>query len=289
MHTCSLTATNAAQATHVDRPQARFPSTLHIVLRKSWYGTPRACAGCVTGSLDAGSPRGVDTSIAGVDCYLSNPSKPNGHAIILASDIFGYRLINARLITDVFADNGYLAVIPDYFKSDLLDPRMLELSDSLPDQSVFGKLQTYAQLAGHVVGMAAWFPRHPVSHAVEVVTAVAGTLRAEHGVKNVGVQGYCYGGKVCALMAAKPDVVNAVCAAHPSILKVPEDIEAMKVPALFLCAERDSHFPEQKRTGAMQASQRTAPGQSTASTVYSSPKSNPGRQGLCLCLLREVC
>ena len=43
-------------------------------------------------------------------------------------------------------------------------------------------------------------------------------------------------------------------------VQVPEDLEAMKVPALFLCAERDSQFPEQKRTAAMQASQRTAPG-----------------------------
>lgn len=42
--------------------------------------------------------------------------------------------------------------------------------------------------------------------------------------------------------------------------QVPDDIQAMKVPALFLCAETDAQFPEQKRTAAMQVSQQTAPG-----------------------------
>lgn len=34
-----------------------------------------------------------------------------------------------------------------------------------------------------------WFQRHPFSHAVGVVTEAAAALRADYGVKKVGLQG----------------------------------------------------------------------------------------------------
>lgn len=46
-----------------------------------------------------------------------------------------------------------------------------------------------AQLAGQILGMAFWFPRHPVDDAVEIVAAVAEALRVDYGINKVGVQG----------------------------------------------------------------------------------------------------
>lgn len=40
-----------------------------------------------------------------------------------------------------------------------------------------------------VVTQGRWFQRHPFSHAVGVVTEVAAALKADYGVKKVGLQG----------------------------------------------------------------------------------------------------
>lgn len=205
------------------------------------------CTDCIKGSLDEGAPKGEDTTLAGFPCYVSKPaaSAANQCAIILATDVFGYKLINARLIADVFADNGYLCAVPDYFKGEPLNMQLLELFESLPTRSIFGKITGYVQLAVQFLGLvsqhvllawhlhagqavwcvvcrtvwppvallqlstcigitrclfscivcasvvlqSSWLKRHPVQHAVDVVTAVAAELKKEHGMKQVGLQG----------------------------------------------------------------------------------------------------
>jgi hypothetical protein len=58
-----------------------------------------------------------------------------------------------RLIADVFADNGFLTVVPDYFQGEPMNISLLETYEALPAMSLLGKLGGYAQLAGQVVGM----------------------------------------------------------------------------------------------------------------------------------------
>uniref|UniRef100_A0A383VKQ0 Dienelactone hydrolase domain-containing protein n=1 Tax=Tetradesmus obliquus TaxID=3088 RepID=A0A383VKQ0_TETOB len=198
--------------------------------------------------------------IAGVPCYTSKPSSFNGCAIILATDIFGYKLVNSRLIADVYADNGFLTVMPDYFRGEPMNIALLETYEALPSMSLLGKLNGYAQLAGQIVGMGSWLKRHPVEYAIDVVTAAAAELRDKHGARKVGLQGYCYGGKVGVKMAAKPELVNAVCSAHPGLIKIPEDIQAVQVPLQFICAASDAQFPEKTRTAAQQLLQQQSPG-----------------------------
>lgn len=153
---------------------------------------PMSCPACITGSLDDGEARGVEqTLLADVPCYVSKPdsSKANGHAIIYGTDVFGYKLINARLIADTFAQQGYLCVIPDYLQNEPLPISLLELFESLPTRSFLGKLAGYAQLIGAMFGLRSWLKRHPESHAVDVVTQLSKQLREQHGIKKVGFQG----------------------------------------------------------------------------------------------------
>jgi dienelactone hydrolase len=114
-----------------------------------------ACADCIKGSLDDGTPRGEDSTIAGVPCYLTKPTAAaaNGSAIILATDIFGYKLINARLIADAYADAGFICVVPDYFQGEPMDMQLLETFESLPTQSFFGKIATAVRLAPQIFGL----------------------------------------------------------------------------------------------------------------------------------------
>jgi hypothetical protein len=57
---------------------------------------------CCSGSLDEGTTKGQDVVLEiegrSIPAYITKPDKPNGAAVILATDVFGYQLPNARLI-----------------------------------------------------------------------------------------------------------------------------------------------------------------------------------------------
>ena len=74
---------------------------------------------CCGGFLDKGSPLGEEAKIAGIDCYVTNqsPSNKEESVVILATDVFGYKLPNARLIADAFSKElGVKCIIPDLFQ-----------------------------------------------------------------------------------------------------------------------------------------------------------------------------
>jgi len=49
--------------------------------------------------------------------YVSLPSKPNGHAVVVLQEIFGLT-VPVRRVADRFAEDGYLAYAPDLFCAD---------------------------------------------------------------------------------------------------------------------------------------------------------------------------
>ncbi|WIA14660.1 hypothetical protein OEZ85_003162 [Tetradesmus obliquus] len=219
------------------------------------------CANCVIGSLDEGTPKGKESTIAGVPCYISEPPTGSSAAIILGTDVFGYKLPNARLIADAFADNGFLCVVPDYFKGEPMDMQMLLTYESLPGLSLLGKARSYLWLAWKWMGMGAWLKRHPADCAIDVVTAAAAELRDKHGARKVGLQGYCYGGLVGVLMVNRPQTLDAVCSAHPgAMIRIPKELEAAAVPLLFICPGKDAWFPEKTRAAAEKMLEEKSPG-----------------------------
>jgi hypothetical protein len=62
-------------------------------------------------------------------------------------------LVRCRLIADVFADNGFLCVVPDYLHGDPVSMDLLTTYESLPTRSLLGKAGCYAWLAWKVLGM----------------------------------------------------------------------------------------------------------------------------------------
>lgn len=102
------------------------------------------CSDCIKGSLDQGTPKGQDQELTGVPCYVTHHAvdAANECAIVLAPDVFGYQLINARLIADIYAAAGYICVVPDYFQGEACDVKLLETYESLRTKSFFGKVIT---------------------------------------------------------------------------------------------------------------------------------------------------
>jgi hypothetical protein len=138
-----------------------------------------ACADCIKGSLDEGTPKGEDNTIAGVPCYITKPAAAaaNGCAVILATDIFGYRLINARLIADVYADAGYICVVPDYFEGEPMNMQLLEAFEALPTQNFFGKIASGLQLALQIVNLVSTAAPPLLCAIVSIKSACATLLR----------------------------------------------------------------------------------------------------------------
>jgi len=68
----------------------------------------------------------------------------------------------------------------------------------------------------------------------------------EYRITKIGLQGYCYGGKLCVKMGTEKDRIDALVTVHPTSLVFPGDIEEIGKPALFLCAEKDIYLSLEK-------------------------------------------
>jgi hypothetical protein len=67
-------------------------------------GAKHAC--CVQLNLDVGTPGGHEVNIGGVATYAAGPAlgAAGGKALVLAVDVFGWSLVNIRLLADKYAE-----------------------------------------------------------------------------------------------------------------------------------------------------------------------------------------
>lgn len=108
-----------------------------------------------------------------VEVYISHPERATKRAIMLLTDVFGHRFVNAQLIADQLAANGFLVVMPDLFHG---DPVLLD------------------RPAGF--NLMAWMngpPGHLPDRVDPVVRAVLEEMKAKMGCERIGAVGYCFG------------------------------------------------------------------------------------------------
>jgi carboxymethylenebutenolidase len=86
---------------------------------------------------------------------------------------------------------------------------------------------------------------------MHIIHAVFKELKEKEGIEKFAVAGYCFGGRITTLLAST-DLVQLSIVAHPAALKVPDDIETIKAPTLWLCAEVDAAFPQDARKSAQE-------------------------------------
>lgn len=81
--------------------------------------TPGFCDNCFSGNLRSGTPTGTEIKLGGLDTYIAVPEnkEPTG-AVLVITDVFGWKLVNSRLISDELAKGGLLAILPDFFNGD---------------------------------------------------------------------------------------------------------------------------------------------------------------------------
>lgn len=153
------------------------------------------------------------------EAYCAKPARTPRAAIVVIQEIFG---VNAgiRRKCDTLADADYLAIAPDLFWR--LRPG-IQLDPDVPDQmqEALGLMGRFDQDAG-----------------IRDIQAAIQTARQMVGGGKVGVVGYCLGGRLAFMSAARTDTDASVgyygvgidtllgeknAIAHPVLLHVPEE------------------------------------------------------------------
>ncbi|KAH7908202.1 dienelactone hydrolase [Hygrophoropsis aurantiaca] len=191
------------------------------------------CAHCVQGVRHEGEPEGKIETIGGVKCYVGTPAVdyPKDKVVLFLPDVFGIELVNNKLLVDDFARNGFKTIAPDYLHG-----------DAIPAD---------AMSSGNFDIMA-WFPNHTQEKTRPTLDKLIAALK-EQGVTAFGATGYCFGGRYVFDLAFD-NVISVSVVAHPSLLKVPGDLEkyatSSKAPLLINSCTVDQQFPPEAQAQA---------------------------------------
>jgi carboxymethylenebutenolidase len=156
--------------------------------------------------------------------YLATPWKGSGPGIVLLQEIFG---INAyiRSVADYYAEEGYVVLAPDLFWR--IEPG-IELGFTDADRQ---KAFAYRE-------------KFDVDKSVEDIGATIAALRSLPECKGkIGAIGFCLGGLLAYLSAARLGVDCAVSYYGVGIEKVLKEAGKIKCPMVFHIAEKDKYTP----------------------------------------------
>jgi carboxymethylenebutenolidase len=126
-----------------------------------------------------------------IPAYVAKPSSNARGAIIVIQEIFG---VNPGIVKkcDDWAAKGYLAVAPDVFWR---QKPGIELDSDIPEQ--------FQEAVGYMM-------KHDFDLGIRDVEATVHWIRREAGVPKVGLVGFCMGGKIAYMAAARTDVDASV-------------------------------------------------------------------------------
>jgi carboxymethylenebutenolidase len=126
-----------------------------------------------------------------IPAYVVRPEGPVRAAIIVQQEIFGVDA-GIRSKCQSWADRGYLAVAPDTFWRQ--QPNV-ELDADVPEQ--------FNEAIGYMM-------KHDFDLGIQDIEAVIHWIRREAGVAKVGLVGFCMGGRVAYMAAARTDIDASV-------------------------------------------------------------------------------
>src|SRR6201996_6579398 len=157
--------------------------------------------------------------------YCAMPASGSGPGLIVIQEIFG---VNAgmRKICDDFASKGYIAVCPDLFWR---QQPGVQLTDKTP-----AEWERAFEL----------YKGFDVEAGVRDLLATLAHIRAMKGCSGkVGAVGYCLGGKLAYLMAARSDVDATVSYYGVGLDKMLDEIHDIRMPLMLHIAALDSYCP----------------------------------------------
>ncbi|MHA1538756.1 MAG: dienelactone hydrolase family protein [Alphaproteobacteria bacterium] len=157
--------------------------------------------------------------------YLASPSSGSGPGIVVIQEIFGVNKV-MRDIADGWAALGYLAICPDLFWRQEPGIQLTDQSQGEWDRA-FELYQGFDEAKG-----------------AEDLGAALAHLRGLDGCSGkVGSVGFCLGGKLAYLMAARSDTDCNVGYYGVGIENALDEAANIKAPLLLHIAEKDQFCP----------------------------------------------
>ncbi|KAJ3168091.1 hypothetical protein HK101_011680 [Irineochytrium annulatum] len=207
-------------------------------------GVPECCK---TGFLWEGEPTGTEEKIGGVDTYVARPPTATDRYVIIWTDIFGYKIVNVRIIADTIAKSGVNVIVPDILLGDPIDKKRLNYKLMDKPVTYWDRLWQVGSLVTLLPTVIPWIAKHGDSQTLPVINAVLEDVKVNLKASKIGVVGYCFGGRYSILHGADSEPrVDAYANCHPSNVSVPKDFEALssKKPGIFCLAAYDGNFSE---------------------------------------------
>lgn len=175
---------------------------------------------------------GKMVSVPGPDgdfgAYVAEPSGPPRGAIVVIQEIFGVNAV-MRAIADDYAMRGYVACAPDLFWR-------IEPGVALTDQSEAEWQKAFSL-----------YSRFDVAKGVVDIAATIAFLRARYGRKT-GAVGYCLGGLLAFLTAARTDSDASVAFYAVGAEGFLGELPDIRKPLLMHIAEKDKFVPPEAQT-----------------------------------------
>lgn len=160
-----------------------------------------------------------------VSTYLSYPpDRSTSNAILILSDVIGYKFTNVQLIADEFAARGYFVVLPDLFNGDsvpLNRPEGFQIQD--------------------------WLKNHLPQEVDPIIDSVLADMRERYGCQRIGGVGYCFGGRyVARFLRPGTGKLDVGYTAHPTMMSA-EELSGIQGPLSIAAAVNDFVFTAEKR------------------------------------------
>lgn len=198
---------------------------------------------CIKASFHKGNAVGQESKLAGRNVYVTGPETAD-KAIMIIADVWGWSLINTRLVADKYAQAvGARVYLPDFFDGQDLNTMLKNNPGKNPGDFVPDQLKNFPPRNWDV------FP--PVVDAIR---------QSQPSAKKVGAIGFCWGGTGCLFLGsskAGKSQVDAVAFAHPSLIEA-SDFEMNERSGLFMCCQHDQMFPKEKQEAAKEVCERLA-------------------------------
>ncbi|HEY3637747.1 MAG TPA: dienelactone hydrolase family protein [Rhizomicrobium sp.] len=166
----------------------------------------------------------IPTADGAMGGYLAVPGTANGAGIVIIQEIFGLNGF-VRAVADSYAARGYYALAPDLFWR-------IEPGVQLTDKSDAEWKRAFALMNAFDIDL-----------GINDIQATIDHLRGEEKCVKVGAVGYCLGGLLAYLTAARTDVDASAGYYGVNIQKMLGEAKNIRKPLLLHIAEKDEYVP----------------------------------------------
>jgi carboxymethylenebutenolidase len=167
----------------------------------------------------------IETKDGSFEAYLARPAAPKAPGIVLIQEIFGVNKV-MRDLADGFAAQGYVVACPDLFWRQQPGVQLTDQTDADWQQAM------------------KFFQGFDIDKGVADLDATLAFLRAHPACTGkVGPVGYCLGGKLAYLTAARTTVDAAVGYYGVAIDLSLNEAQNIKCPLMLHIAEKDQFVP----------------------------------------------